>query len=136
MSANTKLTDIREFSDLTYYSVWGFVAFVLGLASLYVFYNVLAIPYWIAVPLSVGVNLLVHYTASRLFVFTDSERSLEVGLIIFIAIGIVEIFIITGLVTLLVEYGNANVYWARIGAGTVAAVVGFWANGKYNFKVL
>lgn len=136
MSTITKLTDIREFSDLTQYSLWGFVAFILGLASLYVFYNLFAVPYWIAVPLSVGVNLLIHYTASRLFVFTDSDRSIEVGLIIFIAIGIVEIFVITGLVTLAVEYGNANVYWARIGAGTIAAIAGFWANGRYNFKVL
>lgn len=121
---------------LTKYSLWGFVAFLLGLASLYLFYNLLHIPYWVAVPLSVCVNLAIHYTTSRLFVFTDNDRSIEVGLIIFAAIGVAEIFMITGLVTLLVEYGGANLYWARIGAGIVAALGGFWANGKYNFKVL
>jgi putative flippase GtrA len=131
-----KLTDVREFTDLTAYSLWGFVSFVLGLASLYVFYNLLHIEYWLSVPLSVSVNLVVHYLTSRLFVFTDTDRSFEVGLIIFAAIGITEIFMITGLVTLLVEYAGANVYWARIGAGVVAAVGGFWANGRYNFKVL
>ena len=131
-----KLTDVREFTDLTYYSLWGFLSFILGIASLYVFYNMLHIEYWLSVPLSVGVNLAVHYLTSRAFVFTDTDRSFQVGLIIFVAIGIVEIFLITGLVTLLVEYGHANVYWARIGAGTVAAIAGFWANGRYNFKVL
>lgn len=136
MGQITKLTDVREFFELTKYSAWGFVSFVLGLASLYIFFNIFSVPYWIAVPLSVGVNLIVHYTTSRLYVFTDTDRSIEVGLIIFAAIGIAEIFIITGLVTLLVEYGGANLYWARIGAGIVAALGGFWANGKYNFKVL
>jgi putative flippase GtrA len=136
MAPITKLTDIKEFSDLTQYSLWGFVAFCIGLGSLYVFVGLLYVPYWIAVPLSVCVNLVIHYTASRLFVFTNSDRSIEVGLLIFIAIGIAEIFAITTLVTLLVEYGGANVYWARIGAGIIAALGGFWANGKYNFKVL
>lgn len=136
MAPITKLTDIKEFSDLSMYTVWGFVSFLLGLASLYFFHNVLGVPYWVAVPLSVGVNLVVHYTTTRLYVFTESDRSIEVGLIIFIAIGIAEIVAITTLVTLLVEYGGANLYWARIGAGIVAALGGFWANGKYNFKVL
>lgn len=131
-----KLTDVREFTDLTAYALWGFGAFMLGLASLFVLYNVLAIEYWLAVPLSVCVNLIAHYTACRLLVFTNSHRSFNIGLLIFAIIGLFEIGTITLLVTILVEYGSVDLYWARIGAGTLAAVLGFWANGRYNFNVL
>lgn len=131
-----KLTDMREFTDLVAYGLWGLASFALGLLSLVLFYNVLAIDYWLAVPLSVGVNLVAHYTACHFLVFTHTKRSFDVGLIIFATIGVLEIGLITGLVTVLVEYAGTDVYWARISAGTVAAVVGFWANGKYNFKIL
>lgn len=131
-----KLTDIREFRDLVAYAFWGFVSFVLGLASLYIFYNLFSVTYWLAVPLSVAVNLVAHYSACHFLVFANRAHAFNVGLMIFAVIGIGEILIITGLVTLLVEYAGAHVYWARIGAGTIAAVAGFWANGHYNFKVL
>ena len=121
---------------LTKYSLWGFATFLLGLGVLYVLYDLLHVPYWIAVPLSVTTNLVAHYAASRLFVFTHTERSVESGLIIFFLIGLAEIIFITGSVTLLVEYAKADVYWTRIVAGIVAAVAGFWANAKFNFKAL
>ena len=86
--------------------------------------------------MSVTANLVTHYAASRAFVFTHTERSVESGLIIFFLIGLAEIVFITGSVTLLVEYTHGDVYWTRIGAGVVAAVLGFLANARFNFKAL
>lgn len=127
---------LAQVSALTQYSAWGFVTFLLGLGALYVLYDICHVPYWIAVPLSVGINLVAHYTASRRFVFTKTERPIEQGLVIFIFIGILEILFITGGVTLLIEYTAADLYWARIGVGIVAAVFGFLANARFNFKAL
>lgn len=125
-----------EASKLVHYSLWGFATFLIGLGALYVLYDIWLVPYWIAVPLSVGVNLLLHYAASRRFVFTKTDRPVEEGLFIFICIGVLEIIFITGGVTLLVEYTSVGLYWSRIGVGIVAAVLGFLANARINFKAL
>lgn len=134
MFENTKLG--RHFGHLAQFSLWGFISFLLGLAVLYVLYDLLGMDYWLAVPLSVMTHLALHYAATRGFVFTKCERTFEVGFLIFVLIGIAEIVFITGGVTLIVEYLNGDVYWTRIGVGVIAAIGGFWANAKYNFKVL
>lgn len=116
--------------------MWGFLTFLLGLLSLYVLYDLVHIHYYIAVPLSVMVNLVTHYATSRAFVFTDSNRSVESGFVIFFAIGLCEIIFITVTVALLVEFTQGDVYWARVAAGVIAAIAGFLANAKFNFKAL
>lgn len=122
--------------SLVSFSILGFVSFIAGLVALYVAYDLLGVPYWIAVPFSVMVHLAIHYATSRGFVFTKSTRSVEEGFLIFVIIGIAEIIFITGTVTLIVEFAMGDVYWTRIGAGIVAAIGGFWANAKYTFNAL
>jgi putative flippase GtrA len=121
---------------LTNFSLLGFISFLIGLASLYVVYDLWGVPYWLAVPISVLVHLAIHYWSTRSLVFTESQRPVEEGFLIFVLIGVAEIIFITGSVTLIVEYLHGNVYWTRIIMGTIAAIGGFWANARYNFRVL
>ncbi len=123
-------------SDLTRFSLMGGVAFVLSLGLLYVFYDVLALPYYVAIILSFGLGVCAHYFGARLLIFTDTTRSVPMGLAYFIGITILDAILITIGVTLLVEYAAADVYWARVGMGVVAGITNFLLNARYNFGVL
>ncbi len=127
---------ITKLKDLASFSVFGALSFAIGLAVLYVMYDLANFYYWIAVPFSVMVHLAIHYGLSRHFIFTTSERTIEEGFLIFVLIGVAEIIFITGTVTLVVEYAMGDVYWTRISAGIIAAIGGFFANARWNFKAL
>lgn len=122
--------------SLTAFSFFGFISFLFGLAVLYVMYDILGVPYWIGVPFSVFAHLALHYALARSLVFTDSGRTIEEGFLIFVIIGILEIIFITGSVTLVVEYLSGDVYYTRIIAGVIAAILGFWANAAFTFRAL
>lgn len=119
---------------LTWFSVLGFLSFLVGLGALYILYDLLTLPYYVAVPLSVLAHLAFHYASTRTLVFPNSGRTVEEGFAIFTVIGVFEIVFITGAVTLLVEYAGGNVYWTRIAVGVVAAILGFWANAYFTFR--
>lgn len=132
----TYLGPLQSLRALAGFSLWGLISFLVGLGVLYVLYDISHFPYWLAVPFSVMCHLAIHYGMTRSFVFTESQRSLEEGFLIFVFIGVLEIIFITGTVALFVEFAMADVYWVRITAGVVAATLGFLANAKYNFNAL
>lgn len=125
---------VSKLGALTWFSILGFISFLIGLGALYVLYDLARVPYYFAVPLSILCHLAFHYASTRTLVFPNSGRSIEEGFVIFVLIGILEIIFITGAVTLIVEYAMGNVYWTRIVVGLIAAIGGFWANAVWNFR--
>lgn len=137
MPENTKGVSLATTgSDLTQFSLMGAFAFVVSLGLLYVFYDLLSWPYYVAVVLSFGLGAAIHYFGARWFIFTDTTRSVPMGLAYFIAINLADAAIITVGTTLLVEYVWFDVYWARVVMGLIAGVTNFFLNARYNFRAL
>ncbi len=123
-------------SELTQFSLLGAAAFVASVGFLYIFYDLWGWYYTPAVALSFGLGSTSHYFLSRWLVFHSTARSLEMGLLYFIIINVIDALIIIGGVTILVQLASADVYVARIGMGLVAGVINFFLNARYNFKAL
>ena len=137
MAENTKDSTLAETgTDLTKFSLMGALAFIVSLGLLYVFYDVLSLPYYVAIALSFGLGAALHYFGARWFIFTDTERSVPMGLAYFIVINLIDAAIITVGTTLLVEYLWFDVYWARVAVGLLAGVTNFFLNARYNFRAL
>ncbi|MEN9390580.1 MAG: hypothetical protein RLZZ283_680 [Candidatus Parcubacteria bacterium] len=123
------------FSRFVGYSVLGTSAFAVDLGLIYIFYEIVGLAYTISVPLAFLIATSIHYGAARALVFHDTTRPLGSGYLFFICIMVTNALIITGLVYLLVEYVEMNLYIARIGVAGIIGLVSFYMNARYNFKV-
>jgi putative flippase GtrA len=127
---------IRHRVRFVKYTGLGIVAFSVDLSLLFLLQSILAVTYWIAVPLAFISATTLHYTLLRALVYRDSIRTLSTGYALFLSIMCANAFIITLLVSGLVEYTTLTLYPARILVGTLFGLVSFFLNSRYNFKVL
>ena len=118
-----------------FYSIFGTTAFLFDLALLYCFRELLAIPYWVAVPLAFVIATSLHYALVRLFVFSDTTRSVHEGYFFFLLIMCSNALLVTGLVVVLVEYVEVTLYLARVSVAGLVGILSFFLNSRYNFKI-
>lgn len=126
------LTHWRRF---LFYSIFGTTAFLFDLALLYTFREIVAIPYWVAVPLAFVIATSLHYVLVRLFVFHDTTRSVHEGYFIFLLILCSNALLVTVLVVLLVEYAGVMLYLARTSVAGLVGILSFFFNSRYNFRI-
>lgn len=118
------------------YSIFGILAFGLDLGLLYLLRDVVALEYWVAVPVAFVTATSFHYYLLRTLVFHDTSRPHIEGYALFLAIMCTNALVITLMVTGLVEYTPLSLYPARIAVGTLFGLVSFFLNSRYNFRVL
>ena len=111
-------------------------SFAINIALLFLFYTVFGISYLIAIPLTFLVTTAGNYLASRFFIFPETEQKMTRGFVLFSFLTLMYVICVTLSVAFLVEVYGIDVYVARIVVGFVLTGVGFFLNGRYNFRVI
>lgn len=117
------------------YSFFGTSTFLIDLFLLFLLKEIFDIYYIIAAGISFIFAISLHYALVRGFVFTETRRHFESGYIIFIAIALSGLFLLSGLMFVMVDLLGIQYLIARV---LISGIVGLWdyfLNSRFNFKV-
>ncbi len=117
------------------YTAVGTSTFALDLALLFFLTDVLGVYYVFSAGIAFAIAVSLNYWLSREHVFPETERALESGYVIFLAIAGVGLFTVMGLMYLAVDVLGFSYILSRI---IIAGFVGLWTYGMnlyVNFKV-
>jgi len=116
------------------YSSCGFLSFCAELTLLYIFYYILLLPYYIAVPAAFLTATTLQYTLCHWWVFKRTKRSVKFEYAYFMLILFSGMLCSLVLVTLFIQVLMVNVLVARIIAGCFTGVWDFYLNARFNFR--
>ena len=97
--------------------------FLVDLSLLWIFTDVLHIEYLIAAGISFSIATPLNYSVSRTWAFKGTKRHPTTGLLYFLLIAGVGLFLVVSLMALCVEVFHLNYIFSRV---LVAGFVGLW----------
>lgn len=127
--------DARGAHRFLKYSSVGVSTFVLDLALLFFFTDVLGVYYVLSAGIAFSIAISINYVLSRTHVFSETTRALESGYVLFFLIAGAGLIAVLGLMYLAVDVLGFGYIISRI---VIAGFVGFWTYGMnvyVNFNV-
>jgi len=117
------------------YSLIGCLTFLFDLLLLYVSVDVLHINYLLSVFCAFLIAVSVNYFLSRKEVFVGSGRGPVLGYLYFLTIISGGVVIMLGLMYLLVEIFQMDIFVARVSVAGLVGIFNFLMNDRFNFKM-
>jgi putative flippase GtrA len=118
------------------YSVVGFSTFLFDLVLLVFVIELLDVNYLIATPIAFAIAVTINYAISRKYVFVGTERAYHHGYLYFVGIAAMNAALVTGIVTLLIEFAGQHYFTARIITAGFIGFLSYILNLYHNFKVV
>lgn len=129
------MIDARGIKRFLKYAVVGGTTFGIDLILIWLFTELLSVPYYVSIPVAFWIAVTLNYFLARRFVFKGTERPLHHGYFYFLIPAVVGAVLITGAVALLVTYASMHYMLARILVACFGGALNYLVNLHFNFKV-
>jgi putative flippase GtrA len=118
------------------FSSTGIMTFVLDLSIMSVLYFVFNTPYPLAIVAGFLTGITVNYALCYLWVYRGTRRKFVTGFLIFVAIAVCDLLLITHASTFIIERFSTPLIAARVIAGSISGSMNFALNTFFNFKLV